>query len=128
MYNVKLGKKVNQRLEGLISSAIYQRFFFRKGDFFWKNMSYTTKVRSHSSENFRRNIEEIAPKEIALALITCVKNSLSILDDDLIKEVAIVFGFKATEKVSEKIRLIYHQLLSQQYFTQVNGRVSINHK
>ena len=126
IFNVRLGQKVDRRLEGLISSAIYQGLIFQKEGFLWTNRSHTTRIRSHLGNTYRRKIEEIAPEEIALALKTIVKNSMSIDKDDLIKEVAVVFGFiRTTENISNNIQIIFQRLLSNNYLKQVNGRVSI---
>ncbi len=75
-----------------------------RGDFLWPAEMTEAVVRVPSSDNNVRPIEYVPLEEIAEACILCVKGAFAIQQDELITQVARLFGYNRTGvKVRERI-------------------------
>lgn len=82
-------------IEGLVGAGAIDR----RGDFLWSGDGHLTVVRISSNGDPTRAIGEIPPEEIDLAILKLREAGGDIDDDELVKQVARLFGFKATGKM-----------------------------
>lgn len=123
LFHVRMGNLISQKLDSAIFAAKTQNGVKAKGDFLWpENLEYAT-LRVYDGGDVKRQIEHIPPQEIIYAVIECVKNSMSISEDDLIRETARLFGLKATRKVSAEIRWIIRSLVSSNNLIRKSERI-----
>ena len=123
VFQVRMGSRISRKLDSAIANARAENYVKLDGNFLWpKNMIHAT-LRVHKGGRGKRSIEEIPRQEIALAVIECVRNSLSISEKDLIKETARLYGLRATKKVSAEIRWIIRSLLSTNQLSQRSGKI-----
>ena len=98
----------------------------KKGEFVSLKGFNDIKVRIPKSSNDVRPIEYISEDELALALITISENSFGITPDNLITEVARVYGYKRTGgRISSTLRKVYEQLLSEGKLKEIEGKVNV---
>src|SRR5690606_40310917 len=64
--------------------------------FYWSNNTTLDYYRSNDIE--KRNMEDIAPEEVIIALEEVVTNNLSIEEDELLRYLARTFGFAKVGK------------------------------
>jgi hypothetical protein len=69
--------------------------------FYWSNKITLDYYRSNDIE--KRNMEDIAPEEVLVALQDVVANNLSIEEDELLRYLARTFGFVKVGKQIETI-------------------------
>jgi hypothetical protein len=113
IYKVRLGSRVVERIEQAIHYAEYKNSIIEKENFYLSPTIKKVFLRHHINNQEKRSIEEIPSIEIQLAVIYITKNSLSISEDDLIKETARLFGLRATSEVSYVIRSILRNMVVQ---------------
>ena len=116
-FGVRQGKKVDEKLELGISIAKRNGKIVVKNPFLWPLGLTDVPLRVHHEGHPERKIDEIPPQEIDSGIVECVKNSLSIERDDLIKETAKLFGLKSTKAVSRIIGNRITQLLRTKRLT-----------
>jgi hypothetical protein len=116
-FGVRQGKKVDEKLEWSISIAKQSGKIEVKNPFLWPLGLTDVPLRVHHEGRPERKIDEIPPQEIDAGIVECVKNSLSIEKDDLIKETAKLFGLKSTKAVSRIIGNRITQLLRTKRLT-----------
>lgn len=119
----RLGVRLNKHL-----SAIYSRLNLKytkqNGNrFYWKNGQTPETYgafRIPGEEDVKRNPEDIAQKEILNGIIDILTNQISLPKEDLIREVAKLFGYsrlggnvEQTMKIGIKYGLKSEQLVSQ---------------
>ena len=125
LFQVRIGSRISQQLDSAIFNARNKNYVKMEGNFLWPpNMKYAT-LRVYKGGKGKRSIEEISPQEIALAVIECVQNSISISENDLIKEAARLFGLRATEKVSIDIKRVIQSLLSTGNLIPKNNKIML---
>ena len=100
----RIGKRVDRALDAAVIGAETERLVKKRGDFLWPPDLPTPQVRVPSPGATRRSIDEIPIEEIAEGVMICMSSALSLSDDDLIKEIARLFGLRATERNSESIK------------------------
>ncbi len=123
LFQVRMGSRISQKLDSAIFAAKTTNGVRVNGDFLWpENMKYAT-LRVYNGGSVKRPIEHIPPQEIIFAVIECVQNSISISEDDLIKEAARLFGLRATKKVSAEIRWIIRRLISVDKLIQKSKKI-----
>ena len=123
LLHVRLGSRISQRLDNAILDARIKKYINVNGDFLWPiNMEHVN-LRVYQGGDYKRSIEEIPPQEVSLAIFECVKNSISISEDDLIKETARLFGLKATANVSMKIQWIIRSMITNTHLKQKAGKI-----
>jgi len=121
-----MGRRISHRLDAAILTAKAENRLLGDGDFLWLKDNEHLVLRIYAEGGVRRRIDQIPPQEISLAIIECVQNSMSILEDDLVREVAKLFGLRATKKVSGKIKLIISDLIFTEQLVQQHGKIVIN--
>ena len=106
-----MGHRVVSAGRQAITQAARRKAVEVRGDFLWKPGQALTYVRipNPSDPLTRREIEEIAPEEIDLAIARLIEASGGLSDDQLVSHVARVFGFERTggrihAVVSERLR------------------------
>ena len=109
--NVRLGNKIKARMNAAIYNAEYSKKIRIEGDFLWPSFMTEVPLRIHKNGTETRGITEIVPQEIEKAIIACIENSISIEESDVLKEIARIFGLKATEKVKREVQKYLNKLL-----------------
>jgi hypothetical protein len=125
VFKVRLGRQIDSRLGILILRASGSGYVKMIGDFLWPPKKQYIEIRIQKGSN-KRSIVEIPPQEIDLALIKTVRNSISVSEEDLIKEVARIFGFRATKNVQYTISLRIKSLLNKEKLSRVRGKIEGN--
>jgi hypothetical protein len=121
-----MGRQISQKLDNAISYSKSRNHITLKGEFMWAHEMKSTKLRVYKGGKEKRNIEHIPPQEITIAIVECVRNSISISESDLIKETARLFGLRATKKVSAEISLIIQSLISSANLIKNSGRIEFS--
>ena len=122
VFKVRLGRQIDNRLGVLILRASGSGYVKMIGDFLWPPRKQNIEIRIQQGSN-KRSIGEIPPQEIDLALIKSVRNSISVTEEDLIKEVARLFGFRATKNVQYTISLRINSLLNKEKLSRIRGKI-----
>jgi hypothetical protein len=123
LFQVRMGNRISQKLDSAIFTVKTGNDVKSNGNFLWpENMKYTT-LRIYNGGSTKRPIEHVPPQEIIFAVIECVQNSISISEDDLVKETARLFGLRATRKVSAEIRWIIQSLISADKLIQKSKKI-----
>lgn len=86
----------------------------------------TPPLRIHEDGKSVRSINEIAPEEIGIGIIECVKNSISVSKEDLIKETARVFGLRATQRNTSVIKAVINSLESTNSIIYRGGKIKLS--
>lgn len=123
LYQVRMGSRISQKLDNAISTAVSKNGVKANGDFLWPRDMTNATLRIYNGGSAKRQIEHIPPQEIAIAVIECVQNSISITEDDLVKETSRLFGLRATSKVSAKVERIIRNLISSNRLTEKSGKI-----
>lgn len=128
LFHVRMGNRINLKLDNAINHAITKKLIKVDSNFLWSQEMKFAKLRVYNGGKERRSIDQIPPQEITNAIIECVRNSISISENDLIKETARLFGLRATKKVSAEISWIIKNLLSTKYLVLNSERIKLNSK
>lgn len=113
----RTGNQLKRKLDSAFNDLAERRGFVERKGFLWppKN-SCNLKIRENHEE--KRNIEEIAELEIIKAIYVILSNSYTIKEEDLIKEIARLFGFqrlgkKIKTKTREAIKIMIEERLTE---------------
>jgi hypothetical protein len=122
VFKTRLGSQIDIRLESLIRQAFESGYVNKIGDFLWPSKMENVEIRLQKGKN-KRPIHEIPPQEIDKGIFETIRNSISITEEDLIKEVARIFGFRATRNVRIIIssRIIFLQ--NENRIIEVRGKL-----
>jgi very-short-patch-repair endonuclease len=106
----RAGTRIRSTYGAALSHAIRSRKRIKKsGDFLWAVGKIDIKVRDRSGlDNSARNIEMIAPEEIALAFAQVVERAHSIENEELLLVVASSFGI---QRVTSNIKTLLEKQL-----------------
>jgi len=110
-FDIRLGKRISNELDRTILSAIINRHVVENGNFLWPVGMRVPPLRIYKKGGSKRDIDEISPEEIGLAIIECVKNSVGISEDGLTKEVARLFGLRVVDSNIPPIRQMVKHLV-----------------
>ncbi|MBO9592822.1 MAG: DUF3320 domain-containing protein [Niabella sp.] len=95
--------------------------------FYWNNNTTLDHYRSNDIE--KRNMEDIAPEEILVALQEVVTNNLSIEEDELLRYLARTFGFsKVGRQIDTLLRYVIDRAVRQGKLRRENDRVKLGSK
>lgn len=125
IFSVRMGTKISRELDYSILLAYTSGYVKVDGYFLWSPNMKSAPLRIYQDGEQKREIGEIPPQELSLAILECVKNSMSIMEDDLIRETARLFGLRATSKVSSVILVIIRSLYKTKSLRQKNGKIVI---
>ena len=95
----RLGARLNEYLSTVYSQLQFKCTTQNDAVFYWLSIqepeSYDT-FRVPGEDDQKRNAEDIAKEEIANGIKEVLNNQISLPQEDLIKEVAHIFGFSRT--------------------------------
>jgi hypothetical protein len=105
----RMGSRIKRRFDQLFSVMQLRYTSAGKSIFYWKigvdNQLYDSFRLPTSDERTRRNLEHIAPEEIASAIRYILTQQIGMLTEDLEREVSRIFGFaRCTEAMQGHIR------------------------
>ena len=121
----RVGSRLEQHLESLISEMdlVEKR---HHQPFYWTSNSNTQLSHYRSNDVEKRNIEDIAPEEILVALQDLVNNNLSIDENELIRCCARSFGFlKVGKQIDSIIRYVINMAEERALLQRENGRIKV---
>jgi len=127
-WGTRKGSRIDAHLDYAISHGKTQNKYIVKGDFLWPYGMTTPSLRVHTFGKPPRNLEEISPEEIMMAIVECTKNALGILSDDLIRETLKLFGLTASRENSYYTLGLIKQLTTLEIIKIENDKVSMSKK
>ena len=96
-WGTRKGSRIDHHLNRAINYAYNTHKVMIKGTFLWPVEMVTPPLRVHVPGEAIRQIQDIAPEEIMMALFECVNGAVGITKEDLIRETCKLFGLKATQ-------------------------------
>lgn len=95
----RMGARIDRRFEELLASLHFPQTNWGDQIFFWdmtQNPLEYHEVRVPKQGGYRRNLEEIAPEELAAAVRVVLEQQMGLSKDDLLREVSHLMGFSRT--------------------------------
>lgn len=95
----RMGARIDRRFEELLASLRFPRTNAGNRLFFWdvtQNPHEYDEVRVPGQDDYRRNLEEIAPEELAAAVRVVLEQQIGLSEEDLRREVTRLLGFART--------------------------------
>ncbi len=123
-WETRQGDKVNARLQLALTKGAEQGAYLLNGSFLWPIGRQVAPLRVHVAGQRIRKISEIAPEEIERALEECVKGSVTIQREDLVREAARLFGLKNTAENATAIDRVLETLLKREALRQQGRKIS----
>ena len=78
------------------------------------------------SNDYKRNLEYIYPREIRNCLLTILENSIGLTREGLIREAMIIFGQKCkSSRVTDFFDVHINRLITDNEITEIDGMLSI---
>jgi len=121
---VKMGSRVRLVLDRAITDARMKGYVRIDGDFLWPPSMKRATLRIHNGAR-KRQIWEVPPQEIELAIIECVQNSISISEDDLVKETARLFRWRVTAKISTQLHQMIDDMITEGRLQRRFGKIML---
>jgi DNA polymerase III delta prime subunit len=122
----RVGSRLDRHLENIISELEIKKVVHHQ-PFYWSetlNVSNMDWYRSNDTE--RRNIEDIAPEELQVAIIEAVMENLSIEENELFRHIARMFGFSKVGKQIDNLLMYSLELaVKEGKLQRENGRVKV---
>lgn len=119
----RAGARLDKHLEGIIKEMNLVQTIHHQ-PFYWSNNTTLEYYRSNDIE--KRNIEDIAPEEILVALKEVITNNLSIEETELIRYLSRTFGFtKVGKQIVTIIRYVLDTAEKQAIVKRENERVKL---
>ncbi len=120
----RAGAKLDKHLEGIINEMNLIQTSHHQ-PFYWNNSTTLDIYRSNETE--KRNMEDIAPEEILVALKEVITDNLSIEEDELLRYLARTFGFaKLGKQIDTILRYTINLAEKEGQIKKENGRVLLN--
>ena len=122
----RAGVRLEKHLEGIIKEMnIVQTIHHQP--FYWNNNTSLKYYRSNDLE--KRNMEDIAPEEVLVALQEVVGNNLSIEENELFRYLARTFGFaKVGKQIDMLLRNVIDTAVNQGKVKRENDRIKLADK
>ena len=119
----RAGARLDKHLEGIIKEMnIVQPTHHQP--FYWSNNTTLDYYRSNDIE--KRNMEDIAPEEILVALQEVVTNNLSIEEAELLRYLARTFGFaKVGKQIDTILRYVIDTAVQHGKVKRENDRIKL---
>ena len=121
----RAGAKLDSHLEGIIQEVNVKKVTHHQ-PFYWR-MGSIPKMdfyRDFSSE--KRNMEDIAPEEILVALGEVVSHNLSIDEEELLRYLSRRFGFaKVGKQIDAILRYVVDLAIEQNIVKRESGRIMV---
>ncbi|MCO5241328.1 MAG: DUF3320 domain-containing protein [Chitinophagaceae bacterium] len=122
----RAGTRLDKHLEGIIKEMnIVQTIHHQP--FYWSDNTTLDYYRSNDIE--KRNMEDIAPEEVLVALQEVVTNNLSIEEAELLRYLTRTFGFaKVGKQIDTLLRYIIDKAVKQGIVKRENDRIKLADK
>ncbi|MEX1188159.1 MAG: DUF3320 domain-containing protein [Bacteroidia bacterium] len=122
----RAGARLDKHLEGVIKEMnIVQTIHHQP--FYWSNNTTLDYYRSNDIE--KRNMEDIAPEEVLVALQEFVTNNLSMEEAELLRYLARTFGFaKVGKQIDTILRYVIDTAVQQSIVKRENDRIKLADK
>lgn len=122
----RAGARLDKHLEGILKEmSIVQTTHHQP--FYWNNNTTLDFYRSNDIE--KRNMEDIAPEEVIVALEEVVTHNLSIQEDELLRYLARTFGFaKVGKQIDTLLRYTIDTAVKQDKVKRENDRIKLADK
>jgi hypothetical protein len=119
----RAGSRLDKHLEGIIKEInIVQTVHHQP--FYWSNNTTLDYYRNNDIE--KRNLEDIAPEEVLVALLEAVTNNLSIGEAELLRYLARTFGFaKVGKQIDAMLRYVIDRAVQQGTVKRENDRIKL---
>lgn len=122
----RAGARLDKHLEGIIKEMNVVETTHHQ-PFYWGNKITLDFYRSNDIE--KRNMEDIAPEEVIVALEEVITNNLSIEEDELIRYLARTFGFaKVGKQIDTLLRYSMDMAVRQNKVKRENDRIKLADK
>jgi len=125
----RVGSRMRKAVNVALRSLTREGKVRQHGKFLWPNrrdFQITVRRPDPGNEDTLRGIEFIAPEELGLAVKNLVRDALSITEDELVKEVARIFGFDRTgANIRARIARIVNGMISQCILVSRGDRISL---
>lgn len=119
----RAGSRLDKHLEGIIKEMKINETTHHQ-PFYWSENTVLTHYRSNDVE--KRNMEDISPEEVIIALEEVVTNNLSIEEDELIRYLARTFGFaKVGRQIDSILRYTIDLAVRQEKVKKENNRIKV---
>lgn len=119
----RAGSKLDQHLEEIIKEMNLVQTIHHQ-PFYWSNNLNLEYYRSNDIE--KRNMEDIAPEEILVALQEVMANNLSIEEDELFRYLARIFGFsKVGRQIDTILRYVIETAVQNGKVKKENNRIKL---
>lgn len=123
-WETRKGSRIDEYLNQVIEIARRQRVIAVKGEFLWPAGMQIPLLRFHAPGESPRDLDEIAPEEIEVAIKACVQSALGILSEDLVRETLKLFGLTATRDNSLLIQTMLDRMVLRDVLKLENGKIS----
>jgi hypothetical protein len=122
----RAGSRLDKHLEGIIKEInIVQTIHHQP--FYWSNNTTLDYYRNNDIE--KRNMEDIAPEEVLVALQEAVTNNLSIEEAELLRYLARTFGFaKVGKQIDTMLRYVIDTAVQHGNVKRENDRIKFADK
>ncbi len=122
----RAGARLDKLLEGVIKEMNVVESTHHQ-PFYWSNNTTLDYYRSNDIE--KRNMEDIAPEEVIIALEEVVTNNLSIEEDELLRYLARTFGFaKVGKQIDTLLRYSIDIAVKHEKVKRENNRIKLADK
>jgi uncharacterized membrane protein YheB (UPF0754 family) len=122
----RAGARLDKHLEGIIKEMNVVETSHHQ-PFYWNNSTILDFYRSNDIE--KRNMEDIAPEEVIVALEEVVENNLSIEEDELLRYLSRTFGFaKVGKQIDTLLRYCIDIAVKQEKVKRENNRIKLADK
>lgn len=119
----RVGARLDKYLEGIVKEMNVIESTHHQS-FYWNSDTNLEFYRSNDIE--KRNMEDIAPEEVIVALVEVVTDNLSIEEDELLRYLARTFGFaKVGKQIDSLLRYSIDLAVKQKKVKVENNRVKI---
>jgi len=122
----RAGSRLDKLLEGIIKEMNLVQTIHHQ-PFYWSNITTLDYYRRNDIE--KRNMEDIAPEEVLVALQEVVANNLSIKEDELLRYLARTFSFaKVGKQIHTILRYVIDTAEKQGIVKRENDRIVLADK
>ena len=125
----RVGNRVREAVNRSIRNLLREEAIKRVNKFLWPNKDdFNLVVRQplFKEKESYRPIKFVSPEEIELAIKNLICAALSIPEEDIIREVARIFGFdRIGANISDRLKKIIHQMISRGDLVFKGDRISL---
>jgi Protein of unknown function (DUF4011)/REase_MTES_1575/AAA domain/Protein of unknown function (DUF3320) len=119
----RAGARLDKHLEGIIKEMNLVQTIHHQ-PFYWSKNTTLDYYRSNDIE--KRNMEDIAPEEVLVALLEVVTNNLSIEEAELLRYLARTFGFaKVGKQIDTILRYVINTAVQQGKVKRESNRIKL---